>query len=110
MVNLKAVDVKTFGNANQLKITTDYKIDDESIEADQDMKKLYEGLKPFFISKYYIGRFQRCSWSELGIVSSSKVGPTVADDIKTGGTYAVLASLLEFSFISYSDLTNGSSL
>ena len=34
----QAVDVKTFGNANQLKITTDYKIDDESIEADQDMK------------------------------------------------------------------------
>jgi SecD/SecF fusion protein len=36
----QAVDVKTFGNANQLKITTDYKIDDESIEAaDQDIEK-----------------------------------------------------------------------
>ena len=39
MVNLKQLMLKTFGNANQLKITTDYKIDDESIEADQDIEK-----------------------------------------------------------------------
>ncbi len=39
--------------------------------------------------------FKDAHGAELGIVSSSKVmGPTVADDIKTGGTYAVLASLL----------------
>ena len=91
----QAVDVKTFGNANQLKITTDYKIDDESIEADQDIEnKLYEGLKPFLSSKTTLADFKDAQGSELGIVSSSKVGPTVADDIKTGGTYAVLASLL----------------
>ena len=91
----QAVDVKTFGNANQLKITTDYKIDDESIEADQDIeKKLYEGLKPFLSPNTTLADFKDAQGSELGIVSSSKVGPTVADDIKTGGTYAVLASLL----------------
>ena len=91
----QAVDVKTFGNANQLKITTDYKIDDESIEADQDIeKKLFEGLKPFLSPNTTLADFKDAQGSELGIVSSSKVGPTVADDIKTGGTYAVLASLL----------------
>ena len=91
----QAVDVKTFGNANQLKITTDYKIDDESIEADQDIEnKLYEGLKPFLSPNTTLADFKDAQGSELGIVSSSKVGPTVADDIKTGGTYAVLASLL----------------
>ena len=91
----QAVDVKTFGNANQLKITTDYKIDDESIEADQDIeKKLYEGLKPFLSPNTTLADFKDAQGSELGIVSSSKVGPTVADDIQTGGTYAVLASLL----------------
>ena len=91
----QAVDVKTFGNANQLKITTDYKIDDESIEADQDIeKKLYEGLKPFLSPNTTFADFKDAHGAELGIVSSSKVGPTVADDIKTGGTYAVLASLL----------------
>jgi SecD/SecF fusion protein len=41
----QAVDVKTFGNEDQLKITTDYKINDESIAADQDVEqKLYQGL------------------------------------------------------------------
>src|SRR5690606_19755802 len=43
-----AVDVKTFGSDNQLKVTTDYKIDEESVEADMDVEqKLFEGLKPF---------------------------------------------------------------
>lgn len=91
----KAVDVKTFGNSDQLKITTDYKIDDESINADQEIeKKLYEGLKKYLPSNVDLSEFKEAHKGELGIVSSSKVGPTVADDIKTGGTYAVLASLL----------------
>ena len=91
----KAVDVKTFGNSGQLKITTDYKIEDESIAADQEIeKKLYEGLKPYMPANISLADFKEAHNGELGIVSSSKVGPTVADDIKTGGTYAVLASLL----------------
>ena len=91
----KAVDVKTFGNSGQLKITTDYKIEDESIAADQEIeKKLYEGLKPYMPANISLADFKEAHNGELGIVSSSKVGPTVADDMKTGGTYAVLASLL----------------
>lgn len=91
----QAVDVKTFGNENQLKITTDYKINDESVAADQDVEnKLYEGLKQYLPTKTTLSDFKEADKGEVGVVSSTKVGPTVADDIKTGGTLAVLASLL----------------
>ena len=41
-----SIDIKTFGNDQQLKITTDYKIGDESLKADQEIdQKLYQGLK-----------------------------------------------------------------
>lgn len=91
----KAVDVKTFGNANQLKITTDYKINDESVTADQDVeRKLYDGLKQYLSASTTYESFKNPDKGDIGVVSSSKVGPTVADDIKTGGTYAVIAALL----------------
>ena len=91
----QAVDVKTFGNDSQLKITTDYKINDESVAADQDVEqKLFDGLKQYLPSKTKLQDFKDPNKSEVGVVSSSKVSPTVSDDIKTGGTFAVLASLL----------------
>jgi SecD/SecF fusion protein len=91
----KAVDVKTFGNSNQLKITTDYKIDDESVAADQDVeRKLYDGLKQYLSASTSYDSFKNPDKGDIGVVSSSKVGPTVADDIRTGGTYAVIAALL----------------
>lgn len=91
----QAVDVKTFGSDNQLKITTDYKINDESVAADLDIEqKLFEGLKQFLPEKTTLADFKDANKGEVGVVSSTKVGPTVADDIKTGGTFAVLASLL----------------
>lgn len=89
-----SVDVKTFGNNNQLKITTDYKINDESLAADQEIEnKLYEGLKPYLPANTTLENFKSSSHSELGIISSTKVGPSVAEDIKLGGTLAVLAAL-----------------
>ncbi|MDY3317375.1 protein translocase subunit SecD [Riemerella anatipestifer] len=90
-----SVDVKTFGTSNQLKITTDYKIDDESLAADQEIEaKLFEGLKSNYPAGYTLDKFKSAEGDDLGIVSSTKVGPSVADDIKTGGTFAVLASLV----------------
>lgn len=90
-----SVDVKTFGNDSQLKITTDYKIDDESLAADQEIEaKLFQGLKSDFPKGYTLEQFKTSEGDDLGIVSSTKVGPTVADDIKTGGTLAVVASLI----------------
>lgn len=89
-----AVEAKTFGNSNQLKISTDYLIDDESLNADQTIeKKLYEGLKAYLPADLTLKDFKASDESHAGIVSSTKVGPTVADDIKTGGMFAVIAAL-----------------
>ncbi len=89
-----AVEAKTFGNSNQLKISTDYKIDDESLAADQEIEeKLFQGLKADLPAGMTLQRFKAADMGEAGIVSSTKVGPTVADDIKTGGTFAVIAAL-----------------
>ena len=88
------VDIKTFGNDTQLKITTDYKIDDESLETDQEIEqKLFEGLKPFRPKEATLESFKSSDESQFGIVSSAKVGPSVAEDIKLGGTLAVVVSL-----------------
>ena len=91
---LSAVEAKTFGSGNQLKISTDYLIDDESLKADQTIEqKLYEGLKSDLPAGLTLQEFKAADTSHAGIVSSTKVGPTVADDIKTGGMFAVIAAL-----------------
>lgn len=91
---LSAVEAKTFGSGNQLKISTDYLIDDESLKADQTIEqKLYEGLKADLPAGLTLQEFKAADTSHAGIVSSTKVGPTVADDIKTGGMFAVIAAL-----------------
>ena len=90
-----SIDIKTFGNDQQLKITTDYKIGDESLKADQEIdQKLYQGLKNQLPANLTFEEFKSAAENPIGIVSSTKVGPTVADDIKMGGALAVLGSLL----------------
>ena len=91
---LSAVEAKTFGTGNQLKISTDYLIDDESLKADQTIEqKLYEGLKPNLPADMTLQEFKAADAAHAGIISSTKVGPTVADDIKRGGMFAVIAAL-----------------
>jgi len=90
----EAVDVKTFGNSNQLRITTDYKIDDVNTSVDSEIEhKLYDGLKKHLPANETFEAFKSSDVGHAGIVSSTKVGPTVADDIQVHGTLAVLAAL-----------------
>ena len=90
-----SVETKTFGKDNQLKISTDYLIDDSSLKADQTIEeKLYEGLKPQLPANFTLQEFKAGDVDKAGIVSSTKVGPTVADDIKTGGTQAFLLAIV----------------
>ena len=89
-----AVEAKTFGSGNQLKISTDYLIDDESLKADHIIEeKLFQGLKQYLPADMTLQQFKVADKDHSGIVSSAKVGPTVADDIKTHGTFAVIAAL-----------------
>ncbi|WP_417428780.1 protein translocase subunit SecD [Halpernia sp.] len=90
-----SVEAKTFGNNNQLKISTDYLIDDSSLKADQTIEaKLFEGLKPNLPANLTLQEFKAADVDHAGIISSTKVGPTVADDIRSGGTKAFLFAIV----------------
>ena len=89
-------EVKTFGEENQLKITTKYKVDIEGIEVDEEIQnKLFTSLKDFFPEDITYDDFVKgSSEKSIGIMSSIKVGPTIADDIKNNSFLAVIGSLI----------------
>jgi len=75
-------EVKTFGSSNQVRITTTYHIDETSDEADAEvLGKLNEGLSKIQDNKY-------------DILSSQKVGPSIASDIKDRATWSGIISIL----------------
>lgn len=92
----EAPEVKTFGSDNQIRVTTKYLINENTAEADSIVEsKLYEGLKPLFKKEISFTDFSSSSnVSTEGIMSSSKVGPTIADDIKVAAMIAVILALL----------------
>ena len=93
---LGSAEVKTFGDANQLKITTKYKIDQEDNQIDSEIyKKLFFSLSNFLPEDFTIDEFVNGSEMKMvGIMSSIKVGPTIADDIKKNSYLAVIGSLV----------------
>ncbi len=73
--------VKTFGNNNQVKITTSFMIENSEISTDEIVEsKLAEGLETTNV--------------QYEIMSSQKVGPTIADDIKDSALWSVIFSLV----------------
>ena len=91
------LNVITFGNdANQVRISTNYRIHEETAEADEQIEALlYEGCKPFLGENISFDDFRSTdSNAEVGIMSSQKVGPAIADDITTSAIWAVLAALV----------------
>ncbi len=94
--NKFAPDVKKYGGDNQLKITTKYLINKEGEEVDNKVQQtLFNGLKKYFPNGYTYEDFISSGENKkIGRMQSIKVGPTIADDIKTGALYAVLGSLL----------------
>ena len=94
--SLGSAEVKTFGEANQLKITTKYKIDQEGTQVDKEIyEKLYYSLSSFLPNGFSIEQFINGSEIKtVGIMSSIKVGPTIADDIKKNSYLAVIGSLI----------------
>ena len=81
-------EVKVFGDVTQLKITTQFMIEDP--EADDIVEdKLYEGLKPILgadiSEEEFLADYRQ---------SSITVGPTIADDIKIQAVWVILLSLV----------------
>ncbi len=91
----ETVEVKQFGGASQVKITTKYKIEDNTNEVDAEVEaKLYNALKGFFAADMTLSEFISTQENPNGIISSDKVGPTIADDIKGDAVVAVIISLI----------------
>ena len=89
-----AVEVKQFGGDSQMKITTQYKVEDESTDADAEVEtKLYNALKGFFASELTFTEFTSTLDNPNGIISSDKVGPTIANDITRNAIIAVIIAL-----------------
>ncbi|MBP5217881.1 MAG: protein translocase subunit SecDF [Bacteroidales bacterium] len=99
-----AVEVKQFGGESQMKITTQYKNDEESSDVDAEVEgKLYKALLPFFEDQTItIDDFKSTLGNANGIISSDKVGPTIANDIKRDAVIAVIIALLViFAYIAF---------
>ncbi len=90
------VEAKVFGEKTQLKITTKFKVAEHGIEADKEVNtKLFNGLKRHFGADMTYDKFVNSyDGKKLGILQASKVGPSVAEDIKTNAYWAVLGAML----------------
>ncbi len=89
-----AVEVKQFGGESQMKITTQYLVEDESTEADNTVEnKLYNALNGFFADDLTFEEFTSTLENPNGIISSDKVGPTIANDITRSAIIAVVIAL-----------------
>ncbi len=84
------IEVKTYGNNNQVRIATNYGVENNSAEGAHDIEqRLYNGVKSFlpenvdkdtFLSDYRM--------------SSQKVGPTMASDMTEKAVYCIVLSLI----------------
>jgi len=90
-----AVEVKQFGGESQMKVTTQYKNNEESTDVDAEVEsKLYNAVLPFFKETLTLDEFKSTLGNANGIISSDKVGPTIANDIKRDAVIAVILALL----------------
>lgn len=81
----EAPDVKTFGTDNRFKITTTHLIEENTAEAEaQVVAALYDGVKGFY------SNISPEAFKAEKIINSQKVGPTVADDIKSSALGSIL--------------------
>ncbi len=93
-------EVKTFGANNVVKITTSYLVDEESTESDDMVKeKLVSGIASF-TGLSFVEDGSKVDESHFSILSSAKVGATIADDIKKDSMKAMgLALIVIFLYI-----------
>ena len=94
-VESASVEVKQFGGESQMKVTTSYKFDNDATEVDAEIEgMLYEALKGFFKEPVTLAQFTSTLENPNGIISSDKVGATIANDIKRSAIISVLLALL----------------
>jgi SecD/SecF fusion protein len=88
--------VITIGDQNQVRVSTNFRIHDNSETLDDEIEALlYEGCKPFLPENLSFADFQSTQLNpEIGIMQSQKVGPAIADDITSAAFIAVICALI----------------
>ena len=90
----QGTEVKTYGSNNSIKVTTSYLISDETDEADETVKAaLISGLQEV-TGKSYSENADNLTVDQFSVLSSSKVGATIADDIKNSSYESALFALI----------------
>ncbi|MDR0349456.1 MAG: protein translocase subunit SecDF [Tannerella sp.] len=84
-----SVSVISIGSANQVRISTNYRIDDNDPAVDSEIEsRLYAGLKSYLPEGTTLEQF-----STQNIQSSQKVGPSMAEDIRNAAIIAVIVAM-----------------
>ncbi len=87
--------VKSVDTDNTFNIVTDYKIDEKGDKvADEVIAALHQGISAITGQTIALDKFVLPDATGTHVTSSSKVGPTIADDIKRSSLYAGLFALL----------------
>ncbi|MGB5461415.1 MAG: protein translocase subunit SecDF, partial [Eudoraea sp.] len=92
---LGSASAKTFGDANQIMVTTKYKVDVQGTEVDDEILGiLYTSLQKYLPDgATYEDFIPGGTNGDIGVLKYRKVGPTIADDIKKNALWAIFGSL-----------------
>ncbi|HBH21339.1 MAG TPA: protein translocase subunit SecDF [Rikenellaceae bacterium] len=98
-----SVEVKQFGGDSQMKITTSFKYEDEGASVDAEIEgMLYESLKGFYDDGLTLDEFVSTLDNPNGIISSDKVGASIANDIKRNAVISIILALIViFAYIAF---------
>lgn len=98
-----SVEVKQFGGDSQMKITTSFKYQDEAATVDNEIEgMLYESLKDFYADGLTFDEFVSTLDNPNGIISSDKVGASIANDIKRNAVISIILALIViFAYIAF---------
>ena len=97
----EAPEVKQFGGASQMRITTKYKVNDHSQETDKEIEgKIYNALKGFFANQMTQEEFTSTLNNPNCIISSDRVDASIASEMQRDAVIAVILALIAiFAYI-----------
>ncbi|WP_418992212.1 protein translocase subunit SecDF [Alistipes sp.] len=88
-------EVKQYGNENQMRIVTQYRYDDTSDEATDEVEQIiYDAMRPLYSYDITFENFRNTQTDENGILTADKIGPSIAKDMTWNAIYSVLFSLI----------------
>ncbi len=88
-------EVKQFGGASQMRITTKYMVNDKSDETDRLIEsKIYNALKGFYATDPGLVGFTSTLENPNGIISSDRVDASIASEMKRDAVIAVILALI----------------